>query len=257
MRCRVTDVALQSTETELAWTGASRDAVLARYRRLRAISRVVNSAAMDALPREGVTRIGRRLGLFHGKRFELESLDEMDFVFDLLIYTAPPGETRPIDRCARKVGFVPGSDEAMMLGAMRASRFAMVRVERRHEVAGLILADMVRGGEIWLMDEGMESSLANGSVFVTRLHEPEAFCMTAGVVVPLDSALLAEALERVPYLQRKSEREAVEDRRFAEAIYRVALEHNICDRVRFEDAPAQDGPDGPKGASGGGFMAEA
>jgi hypothetical protein len=38
----------------------------------------------------------------------------------------------------------------------------------------------------------------------------------------------------------------VEDRRFAEAIYRVALANNICDRIRFEDAPA---PDEAEGAS--------
>jgi hypothetical protein len=236
----VTAVALRSTDTEIDWAGASRDAVLARYRRLRAISRAVHMGAVDVTPRDAILRMGRRLGLIEGRVFALESLDELEFVFDLVLYTAPPGETRPIDRYVRKAGFAPGSDEAMMLSAMRASRFAFVRVVRRHDVAGLILADLTRHEEIWLMDQGMESSLPDGHLFVTRLHAPEAFRMTAGVFVPIDDMLLSEALDGASYLSRKTMREAVEDRRFAEAIYRAALRNGICDRVRFQDAPAPD-----------------
>jgi len=39
--------------------------------------------------------------------------------------------------------------------------------------------------------------------------------------------LVVHALERVPYLHSKTGPETVEDRRFAEAIYRVALAHNV------------------------------
>jgi hypothetical protein len=192
---------------------------------------------MDAISRDAIRRMGRRLGLVQGKTFALEALEELDFVFDLLIYTAPPGETRAIDRYARKAGFTAGSDEALMLGAMRASRFALLQVERRHDIAGLIVADLPGSEEIWLMDEGLESSVADGAIFATRLHLPEAFHMTAGVFVPVDEALLAKALSRLPYLGEKALREVLADRRCAEAIYRVALDNDIFDHVRFEDAP--------------------
>ena len=65
-------------------------------------------------------------------------------------------------------------------------------------------------------------------------------CRRAWRRVPLDEDMLKEALERAPYLTRKTPPEAVEDRRFAEAVYRVALESNICDRIRFQDVPEAD-----------------
>jgi len=233
----VNAVALRSFDTEIA-RETSRDALLERYRQLRAISRTVHMGAVNATPREVIQRMGRRLGLVQGKVFALHSPDELDFVFDLIIYNAPPGETRPVDRYARRAGFAADSDEALMLRAMRASRFAFVRVERRHDIAGLILTDLTRHEEIWLLDEGMESSFPDGYVFFTRLHAPEAFCMTAGVFVPVSDGLLSEALDGTSCFSRKTMREAVEDRRFAEAIYRAALRNGICDRIRFQDAPA-------------------
>src|SRR5438128_12194298 len=57
---------------------------------------------------------------------------------------------------------------------------------RRHTVAGLIVKDLFRGFEFWLVDEGLESSLPDEAVLATRLYTLEGFAMTAGVLVPLD-----------------------------------------------------------------------
>ena len=55
---------------------------------------------------------------------------------------------------------MPGSDEALVLDAMRKARFSLLVIERRHETAGLIATDLVRNSEVWLMDVGLESSIA-------------------------------------------------------------------------------------------------
>ena len=62
-----------------------------------------------------------------------ESLDEMTLAFDLAIHTARPGHSRAIDRYARAAQLPPGSDEFVVLEAMRQARFSVWRVERRHE----------------------------------------------------------------------------------------------------------------------------
>lgn len=59
--------------------------------------------------------------------------------------------------------------------------------------------------------------------------------MTAGAFVPLEGDLVASALERRPLLARMGLDEALGDRRFAEAIYREAIETGVMDRVRFVD----------------------
>jgi hypothetical protein len=72
-------------------------------------------------------------------------------------------------------------------------------------------------------------------VFATRLYQPEAFSMTAGVNVPVDLELITDALDEVPQLLSKSHAAALGDRRFAEAIYRVAFAGGVMQRIRYQD----------------------
>jgi len=86
-------------------------------------------------------------------------MDELTLAFDLAVHTAPAGRSRAIDRYARSTRFASGSDEALMLQAMCNARFAIVVVRRRHPSAGLIVTDLFRKVDLWLMDEGLELSL--------------------------------------------------------------------------------------------------
>jgi hypothetical protein len=72
-------------------------------------------------------------------------------------------------------------------------------------------------------------------VLATRLFQPEAFAMTAGVNVPLNRNLITDALDGVPQSLTKSPTAALDDRRFAEAIYRVALAGGVMQRIKYQD----------------------
>jgi len=159
----------------------SRGEVLARYRHLREISRRHHSEVLNFLSKDAILHQARRLGLTHGKTLVLDDLEELDFAFDLAIHTAPMDRSRAIDRYAKSARLAPGSDEALVLDAMCHARFAVISVERRHQAAGLIVNDLFRQRELWLVDIGLESSVREGAVLATRLYQPEAFLMTAGV----------------------------------------------------------------------------
>ena len=90
-------------------------------------------------------------------------------------------------------------------------------------------------GEFWLVDEGLESSLPDGAALATRLFTPEGFAMTAGVLVPLDIELIEYAIADTPQLLRNRREELIDDRRFAEAIYRVALASGLMEQVAYQD----------------------
>jgi hypothetical protein len=213
----------------------SRDEVLARYRQLRQISQRHVSEVTKFLPRDTVLHHARRLGLMRGKTVIVDNMDELALAIDLAIYTAPDGRSRAIDRYARSARFAPGSDEALMLEAMRNARFAIIKVQRRHPSAGLIVNDQFRNTELWLVDEGLETSLPDGTAFATRYHSPDRFVMTAGVGTPVHVGLLVNAVESAPQLRRKSRAEVIEDRRFAEAVYRAAIEDGIMAGVAYRD----------------------
>lgn len=215
----------------------SRDDVLARYRQFRKASAGHSSAILASLTQSMVLQQARRLGLARGKTFILESMDELVLPFDLVIYTSPPGRSRAIDRYARSAQPAPGSEDAIVLDAMREARFAILKVLDRHPAAGLIVADVFRDTELWLVDEGLEKSLPVGTAVATRYFSPEDFAMTAGIALLVDRTLLADALALVPPLCRMPDAEAIQDRRFAEAIYRLAVEDGIAAAVGYAYAP--------------------
>ena len=177
----------------------------------------------------------RRLGLAHGKTLILDDMEQMSYVFDLAIHTAEKGRIRTIDRYLRSAELLAGSDEALTLEAMARGRFALVKMVRRHPLAGLIVADIATDAEEWLVDLGLEMSIRPGQVFATRWFKPESFAMTAGVIIPAWTSMLKEVFALVPALKRRSPEEMIEDRRFAEAVYRLALTNGMTERVQFKE----------------------
>jgi hypothetical protein len=217
----------------------SRAELLARYRHLREVSRQHHSAALNFLSKDAIISQARRIGLTQGKTLVLDSMDDMYLAFDLAIHTAPKDRSRAIDRYAKVARLASDSDESIVLEAMRGARFSIISFVRRHPVAGLIVKDLFRGVEVWLVDEGLESSLPDGAALATRLFTPERFAMTAGVLVPLDLELIEDAIAGTPQLLRKGYEEVINDRRFAESIYRVALSSGLMEHVAYRDTIAE------------------
>jgi hypothetical protein len=217
---------------------SSRDDVLARYRRFREISKRHHDGVLALVSSDALLKQARRLGLARGKTLMLEDMEEMNYVYDLTIHTAAPLRTRAIDRYAASARFAAGSDEALVLEAMCASRFSILLTERRHETAGLMATDLFRRTEVRLVDIGLESCMSGGELFATRLFTPECFSMTAGVYVPFDFDMLPDILDALPRRRGDSPLAALADNRhFAEAIYRIALADGIMDRVTYQDLP--------------------
>jgi hypothetical protein len=198
----------------------TRDQILERYRHLRAISIGHHSGAMAFVSKQAVLEHAKRLGLSTGGMLVAESEAEMTLVFDLALYTAKERRSRALDRYARATPLPPGSDAARVLEAMRHARFSVWRINRRHETAGLIITDLLREAELWLLDEQLEASASQDLSFAGRICEPDRFAMGCGVVVPVYREMMEEvALDMLA--QRRGDPERVsQDPRFALAIYR-------------------------------------
>jgi hypothetical protein len=115
----------------------TREEVLCRYRHLRAISTRHHSGALKFLVRPNIMEHAERLGLTKGKVLVAESEEELTLVFDLAIHTAREGRSRAIDRFAQMAQFIQGSDEALMLEAMRRGRFSIWQVRSAMKRWGL------------------------------------------------------------------------------------------------------------------------
>jgi hypothetical protein len=216
-------------------TAMSREEVLTRYRRLREISKRHQTEAVRYVPHSALLDQARRIGLAVGKTLVAESMDELTLAFDLALYTAPPGRSRGIERYARSAAVPAGSDDAVVLQAMRQARFSVWQVERRHEAVGLVVQDLMRENSLWLVDESLEQTAPEGMSVAMRVIMPEAFAMTCGVIVPVDAMLLDEVFEEVLGRIRGEADAIANDRRFATTIYRMAVLEGLMDQVGFVD----------------------
>ena len=104
-------------------------------------------------------------------------------------------------------------------------------------MAGLIVQDLLRQSEAWLVDEALEQSAPEGMTMAMRLGTPDVFAMTSGIIVPVDREAMAEVLDEVLPRVRGTPDQVANDRRFATAIYRVAVAQGLMERIGFEETP--------------------
>ena len=121
-----------------------------------------------------------------------------------------------------------------MLYALRNARFSIWRVERRHETAGLVIHDVLRETEEWLIYEKLEASAPENMAFAGCVCEPDSFTMTCGTIVPVTRGLIEEVTLDTFAWRRSDPGQVAQDPRFATAIYRAALDSGIMDHVAHE-----------------------
>jgi len=212
----------------------TRDDIVDRYLHLREISKKLHDGALNFISDDALLNCARRLGLAQGKTLLLDDADEIYYIYDLAVYTAPPDRSRAIDRYAKSARFVAQSDERLMLDAMLGSQFAILLIDRHHDAAGLIATDILRNSKVWLMDLGLESSLDDGRLIATRLLTPGPFSMTAGVNILFEIEMLEPVCRLLPQRIGNSKLSRVaEDRRFAEAVYKVGLATGVTDHLHY------------------------
>ena len=78
----------------------------------------------------------------------------------------------------------------------------------------------------------------DGELIATRLITPGPFSMTAGVNVPFEIEMLEPLCMLLPQRMGDSKLSRIaDDRRFAEAVYKVGLAGGVMDRLTYLDPP--------------------
>jgi len=212
---------------------ARRKTVLERYRRLRALTTQHADNAPRRTPKGLVIKTGRRLGLVQDKRlivFDNEQV--MALLSDLTLYSRRSGPS-VIERYRRTVDATEGSDERAVVDGMCDWRFALLVVQRKHRVAGLVMEDLMRQEEQWLMDESLEASAMPGLALASRPIRPDEFHMTTGAAVPIDEWLLLELERSLPPGQRGPALIEGRSDRLVATIYSKAIAMGAVERIAY------------------------
>lgn len=176
-----------------------RDKLHASYDRLRRINTEHQSeVGAQLLADDVITPIARRLGLMDADGTVFVEDDDDDVIaclapaLDLALYTPSADGTNAVMRYAQERQTLLTSEERRVLEAMGDARFSVFRIERKHEVAGTWLSDTIHGGEIWLMDRGLETSGEVGMLLGLRVFKAADFWMSTGVLVPTGMTILRD-----------------------------------------------------------------
>lgn len=211
----------------------TRDEILERYQRYRQACTAIQTGALKCVSNASLITTARRLGLADGKRIVAECEDDLVLVFDLALHTASRGRSRAIERYARshEGAF---DEEAAVLAALCGARFSLYQVRARHAEVGLMLEDVLRGGETWLVDVNLEATAQTGAVMAMRLARPDDFAISCGVAVPFDEETLDELFD---YLTGGGEEEDLapiaDDPLFAQSVYKLALDLGLTAHIGY------------------------
>ena len=206
----------------------TRREILRRYRHLRAIVTRHHSAALKFQAPDAILEQAKHIGLAPGHTLITDNEQELTVLFDLVIYNAKQGRSRAIDRYAKTAQLSAGSDEALMLEALRRARFGLWRVERLHEITGLVIRNLLSQTEAWLVDEGLWVRLGDGSVFAARLCQPDRFSMTNGLIARVTAESCEEVINNALIRQSPEPDPVADDSRLATAVYRTALGQRVA-----------------------------
>ncbi len=206
------------------------DALVARYRRLRAVGRRLNNRLVETPSRETTIRAAKRLGLWHDGALAIETDDEITVLLDFAIHEEYENGVNAVERYASEHPPEPGTDEDAVLQAMRKAYYGLLRVEDILPGVGVRVYDLLRDQRFLLADIGLSRTATEGDLLATHMLPFDEFSTTSGAALPLDSETLATVRDKVLPRDRQSrllkmwEPTGEEGAEVAAAIIRLALE---------------------------------
>src|SRR3954467_8626743 len=204
-------------------------------RHLRTLTNQHLGGALKHVSKTAIKEAARRIGLWSAGKLVLDSPDELNLVFDVAVFHTRTGQSRVLDRSARAHPPAAGSDEAVVLDVLQHCRFRIIRVLRRHKIAGLVVLDTATQEDLWVMDEGLETTAGTGMGLGTRLLRGDGSHLTTGAAVPVTVPVLKEAIASRSAWQKESPSRFVDDPHFPEAVYAAALRQGKMQFMKFAD----------------------
>ena len=154
---------------------------LDHHRRLRAILKNHQNAAVKLAGGPAMRRAAKDFGLLRGKTLEIETDGELTILFDHAIYDRRHRGTTAVQRYLAGLAPTDDPDERLVREAMARHRYSMFEIEDVHPGTGLLLRDLVRGGTLFVVDESMSLTGVPGMFMAERvLPLPDYWLPTGG-----------------------------------------------------------------------------
>jgi hypothetical protein len=203
--------------------GATREKILQRYDRYRAINTKYQSVLARKLLKGSIAGTAVRIGLVDSERNAMEAdIDDLASACDLALYRTAVDGTNAVAHYVKEMPDSLSEDERLVLNSMCTSVFSIFRVAGCHRGAGIDLVDLLSGEKFWVMDRSIEASAHAGAELTLRLIKPDEFWIGTGVAVIMDSELWQDVEPMGIIRHRTPPIPSLDRDALAETIYRLA-----------------------------------
>lgn len=163
----------------------NREAVLARYRRLRAVGRDLNNRLVARLSKDALQEGGKRLGILRGDTLVFDTEDEASVLMDYCLYDVRRRGRNAIEQYLIDSQPETEADEMACLRSMQHAIYSLFVVESVERGLGAIVRDLMSQEVFLVVDMGLGSSADPGLVFASRVLHHDGFSMTGGAALPV------------------------------------------------------------------------
>jgi hypothetical protein len=160
-----------------------------RYRRLRALGRVLSERIFHTVPARAYEEIGDAIGVRRNGVLVFESEHMASVMSDCCIYDWLQDGKNVVQRYVEAHPAKPGTDEAYLLAAYSQAKYGLLTIQKGVLDAGIYCHDVLNREELFIMDQAFSRSLMNGGVaLATRTVCLGDYSMTGGAALPIMSA---------------------------------------------------------------------
>jgi hypothetical protein len=217
--------------------------IVQRYRRLREVSSTLNSEVLvPRIPTDVLQEGGRTLGILRRGVFVFKTEDETSVLMDYCIHDIRRGGQTVVERLLAESPPGPGSDEMLVLEAMRQARYSLFLIEEVVSGVGVRVRDLLRDTSEVLVDINLSRTAAVNLVLAARLIRPADFSMSTGATLPIPDVALFERilaeLTRLFGIMRHEDFRVLSpatQSQLPAVIIRACLEGDASSSVRYED----------------------
>jgi hypothetical protein len=220
-----------------------REELVARYKRFRAVSRRLSKGLVRAIPKTTLRECARKLGILQGGVLVFDTEHETAVLADYCIHSHRVGGKTVLEWHLASSPPPPGSDEMLVLQAMRKSRYSIFVVTRVDRGLGMELEDAFAGDTLFLIDLGLSQTAFQNCGFATRLVPLPGFWMTTGSALPITPGVVPEIERRViarfgPERAKNLENlSPLDQSTLATIVIQTCLRAGVSQYVRYEEPP--------------------
>jgi hypothetical protein len=218
---------------------SSSEQLLETYLSYRVIGQPLLTELLKYIPKNAIQVCGKKMEIVKGKTLLLNNEDELIVLYNYCLFHYYIGDKNAIDRymTIHKDSLV--SDKKTVALAMKNAQFSIFGIEKTLPHAGVIVADVLRGGKRELLiDKGFSESAVPGLLLASTILRYPEFITTTGTALPLNSISNRIELLLEDYARKYESFDLLpktQQSKFIANLLKICFREEVSENIRYQD----------------------